>query len=1425
MKNYLLYIVLILSGFSTIAQNMPDFSTPSSGTPPDAISYPYNFNASPNSGHSTFNYQRSYMPLLPMTYIPSFDSTKGTSVIVNTKYTDGWGRTVMAVNRNNGTKDVIQPYSYKTSDTQLTFLPYPDSLHSKFYPQVYTRQFDYYKEPVTGYDNCAYIKSVSSRPSGVSTQKTFAAGKELSGNDRGTTTTFGFNDSNEVLLLIFDSTFGGEICPSYYQPRQLRSTLRVNSHGEKTIEYRDKNDRIVCRKVWAGSGAGNGGWLVTCYMYDLLGRLIFIVPPKACAAFYNSNICMQSPYDYCFGYQYDEFGSCVSKRVPGKLNFDLAVYNDFQQAVMVQDPNETAKNQWMFTVYDKLGRVAFAGRYTGSETYTYWDGVAKGNSSAITHYYPNSTVVPAQNTLEYWINKEFTEGIDAYPDSLYGCEIMAYNYYDNYYSAPANLHAFSTRFSADYLSQPGFETPTPFLLTQGKLVASKIRIMDNGVTNNFTNTPWVTTIYFYDEKGHIIQTHTKNPWNNWDTATTQYDFAGHAVLNISSYHLWSGLNKRNTKIYTRYTYGGKTGRLVAVDQKTDHDSSWFALADYDYDDLGRVKTKWLGGDAGGTAEQQDYAYDIQGRLTGINKQYLGYSLTNLNNVSYASRMCYEDPGFSEKRYDGKMSGYYWQSESDTNSLQRAYGYEYDSAGRMIHANYEDFNNGSWNQNLHDFTVSNLAYDENGNIQTMNQRGPNTSGTPDDIDLLNYSYNANQLQSVSDGGQPSNIHAFGYNTTTNTANYQYDSSGNLRYDNSKGIINVAYDYFNKPIRITKTADSLQNIYLANGALLQKTVTEGGVTNTYRYWGPFVTLADTLQYILNQEGRARWLPDSNMFKYDFFVKDHQGNVRTVITEDKSEGLTLQAGFELQYANVEESVFDQIAAVREYSPAGTPDDVMAARLNGAEPDHRIGAAVLVHAMAGDQISLKAYGYYEDTSTVNMNTYSTPEDVLGSMVTALKGGSGIGIDPETGMAGISNDKIDQLLNPTNYSAYDALVSANTDATMPRTYLNYLVFDESMNIIADQCQVVQLIGGPNTWHELHLHGDVTLGQNGFVFIYMSGTSNMNSWVDNVHFVTIKGRLLQEQHYYPHGLEIDAGYAGPSLKSNYLFEGNKLQGELGLEWSDFNARQYDQQIGRFTSVDPLADNDQELFTPYHFVSNDPANFVDPLGMMEFGGYLKEVVITAKRKVVMWDMPVDSRNTSGEPIDGAGGGGGGGFFDGNGGFHPGGPVGGAGGVIGNTDPLAAKIEKMKKLKELYDKRLHQRTQSSSQQLSRLSTTAGTIAIMDGPEPGPADILASLVLTAGIIWIELDNETGTHYTVPDPTNRQNQISNYDNDPNRMIPNDGYGSWLVYPIGATMAVGLYQTLMDPGGYQTTHGQAPYIDNTYVKPPINPYYHPRHR
>jgi RHS repeat-associated protein len=73
-------------------------------------------------------------------------------------------------------------------------------------------------------------------------------------------------------------------------------------------------------------------------------------------------------------------------------------------------------------------------------------------------------------------------------------------------------------------------------------------------------------------------------------------------------------------------------------------------------------------------------------------------------------------------------------------------------------------------------------------------------------------------------------------------------------------------------------------------------------------------------------------------------------------------------------------------------------------------------------------------------------------------------------------------------------------------------------------------------------------------------------------------------------LENKKGYNGNELQSKEFSDGSRL------EFYNFNARTYDQQIGRFIQIDSLSDiAQQERLSPYHFGENNPVKISDPTG--------------------------------------------------------------------------------------------------------------------------------------------------------------------------------------------------------------------------------------
>jgi RHS repeat-associated protein len=90
-------------------------------------------------------------------------------------------------------------------------------------------------------------------------------------------------------------------------------------------------------------------------------------------------------------------------------------------------------------------------------------------------------------------------------------------------------------------------------------------------------------------------------------------------------------------------------------------------------------------------------------------------------------------------------------------------------------------------------------------------------------------------------------------------------------------------------------------------------------------------------------------------------------------------------------------------------------------------------------------------------------------------------------------------------------------------------------------------------------------------------------------------QVLQENHYYPFGMEMRGSWVAQSGTENaYQYNGKELNEDFSLNWSDYGARWYDASVGRWNGVDQVAEK-YSNWSPYNYVYNNPLNTIDPDG--------------------------------------------------------------------------------------------------------------------------------------------------------------------------------------------------------------------------------------
>ena len=92
--------------------------------------------------------------------------------------------------------------------------------------------------------------------------------------------------------------------------------------------------------------------------------------------------------------------------------------------------------------------------------------------------------------------------------------------------------------------------------------------------------------------------------------------------------------------------------------------------------------------------------------------------------------------------------------------------------------------------------------------------------------------------------------------------------------------------------------------------------------------------------------------------------------------------------------------------------------------------------------------------------------------------------------------------------------------------------------------------------------------------------------------ISQSGTVEETNHYYPFG----GVFAATNNVQPYKYNGKELDTKNGLNWYDYGARHYDAALGRFVSVDPLAEQDYAV-SPYTYCGNNPVLRIDKDGGM------------------------------------------------------------------------------------------------------------------------------------------------------------------------------------------------------------------------------------
>lgn len=914
-----------------------------------------------------------------------------------------------------------------------------------------------------------------------------------------------------------------------------------NNHTAE--EFINKRGEVVLKRTYNNNLPHD-----TYYVYDEYGNLSFVLSPEGSVQIVNGDVLRSNAGeildDLCYQYKYDYRNRLVEKKVPAK-GWEHIVYNGLDQPILTQDANQRSQSpsQWLFTKYDAYGRVIYTGIKNANISRNTFQSIVDNNLTAVQYEERVTTPVTINGTQLYYTQNAVPTSVD---------EILTINYYDSYVDL-GSITLPASVYGQDIISN-----------TQSLPTLSKVRVLDHD--------QWITTVTGYDYKARPIYGYSENSYlGTTDTFESLLDFTGN-VLESRTTHGKAGHQVVVTTDYFTYDH---QNRPVTHTQQID-DEPVQLIASNSYDELGQLEYKHVGGqlfevgytDLVGTTVSSDgqvitkttISDAFNAGITTIGKLETNGGLSfNVDTPGSEIKVGLNDRNTSASGFD---INYFFDF--------------YDNAGTPSYKVFARLPNGSSGTPLYEG-----SYDSN-NSFAIEKQGNYIHYFHNGVLIASYLLIENTALIGDAGFKTPNsaisnlqLYATTIDKSLQKVDYQYNVRGWLTDINDVNSQSRTPDLFNFHINYDSvdgfsSTGSVTPLY--NGNISQTTwKTQSSDTDTRSYGYAY----DALNRITDGFSRkgAGFNTIDNYTLYDVSY-DKNGNINTLKRNghDSASDSVLMDNLSYTYNGNQLLKVDDLTNHNSGFKDGTNTD--------NDYGYDVNGNMIIDQ--NKKIESISYNHLNLPTKVSINN---PSDNQQGTITYVYDATG------TKLAKVFVDDIQQSIITTYYAK--GYIYENNNGT------------ESLKMFSHPEGYVEPVYGTDRSIQRFNSSTQTTTFSGYqyAFNYTDHLGNVRLTYGDANgdgFISSATEIISEKNYYPYGLT-QKGYNdvitsnANSMAEKFAFGGKEYGEELGLDWYDISARNYDPALGRWMNIDPLSEQ-MRRHSPYNYAFDNPVFFIDSDGM-------------------------------------------------------------------------------------------------------------------------------------------------------------------------------------------------------------------------------------